>query len=111
MDLASLPAEVILEEIIVKNKDVSTILATCRSNKVFQDLCRNDNFWLKLYYKYYGDSGMLEIIQGENRFINWYELFKLCFALNKVLVWGYFNSSKYDIKKLYITFKINIFEK
>jgi hypothetical protein len=75
-----LPAEIILEEIIMKNKDLSTLIATCKTNKFFQDLCNNEEFWHKLFNKYYGRTDIMKFVT----FTSWYDLFKLCFLLDKL---------------------------
>src|SRR5579862_217812 len=108
MDISALPitsnfpSEVILEEIIMKNKDISTLVALCSSNKTYRNLCNNDIFWYRLYEKHYGNSGMDKI----TKLGNWYSLFKLCYQLDILLSLPEFGKyRKYTIntiKRLYI---------
>jgi hypothetical protein len=108
LDLPQLPAEIILEEIIMKNKDIRTFVATCSANSTFQKICRNEDFWKKLYYKYYGDSEMLEVLQQEQRFISWYELVKLCFSVNNLIYLLHYYEIDRTIKGLYLANEIAI---
>src|SRR5579862_7148175 len=82
--LPNLPEDVIFREIVMNNPDISNIGRFCTINKQFQKLCKDDEFWRGLYEKYYGNSGIYEVIIRENRFVSYYELFKLCFSLAKI---------------------------
>ncbi len=73
----TLPDEIIFEEIIMQMK-TPDFMSICQSNKKFNSLCKNETFWLKMYYKYYGDSGMKELLSD----INNLELFKTCYNLS-----------------------------
>src|SRR5258708_37089257 len=95
----TLPDDIIFGEIIMNNSDISHITSLCSSNKRYQDLCKNDKFWEKMYRRYFGNSGMLEKLNTEGRFISYYGLFKLCFALRILIGLDYLNI--YDILKLY----------
>ena len=86
-----IPEEILMEEILMKT-DNPDFISICKSNKRFSELCKNDKFWQKMYNKYYGDSGMKELLSG----ISYYELFKICYNLSIFSTLG-------PIKTVYLT--------
>src|SRR5258708_25616943 len=95
----NLPDDIIFGEIIMNNPDVTSIISLCSSNKKYQDLCKNNNFWQQMYRRYFGNGGLLEKLGDERRFTSYYELFKSCFALRILIGLNYL--SKYNIMGLY----------
>ena len=71
-----LPEEIIFEEIIMQMKEPD-FMSICKANKSFNKLCSNDHFWHKMYNKYYGDSGMKELLKD----LDYLGLFKICYNL------------------------------
>jgi len=70
--LEALPNELledILEDTIINSK-TSNFTALCLTDMRYQKICLNDNFWKKLYYKYYGDSNMINVVN----FTSYYDL-------------------------------------
>ena len=77
----TLPDEIILEEILLK-QNPENFMAFCQSNVHYNKLCKQNNFWKKLYLKRYGEDGIDYI----NHFGSYYELYKYkygCDILNK----------------------------
>ena len=88
-----IPEEILMEEILMKT-DNPDFISICNSNKKFNELCKNEKFWQKMYIKYYGNSGMKELIGN----ISYYELFKICYNMGLLLK---FNLGP-DIKTIYL---------
>ena len=96
-----LPEEIIFEEIIMQMKE-SDFLSICQANKKFLKICDNENFWRKMYNKYYGDSGMSDVLPD----LSWLELFKTCYHLT--ILQKTFNGG-IALKDLYKSKDINIY--
>lgn len=94
----TIPEEVVFENFIVNSENLQTLVSFCSTNKRFQKLCQSDNFWKHLYEKYYGKTGMIDVV----KFTTWYDLFKLCFALSKLIKYPGFHDQGFKIKELYI---------
>lgn len=69
------------EEIIMKMESPDFI-KICQLNKTFHKLCNNQHFWHKMYNKYYGDSGMKQLLTN----IEYDELFKICYNLHFIQI-------------------------
>jgi hypothetical protein len=65
-----IPEAVILENILLDNQDIQNFVTICGTNKRYQELCKNDIFWLRLYEKYYGNTDMVSVV----KFTTWYDL-------------------------------------
>lgn len=68
----TLPDEIILEEILMKNS-VKDVLKICKLNKHYNKICQNDKFWEKIYNKYYSDCDI--------NLPTYYDKFKLCHTI------------------------------
>lgn len=97
-----LPEELLVEEIIM-NSDDPTIISFCNINKKFQNICNNDEFWLRLYYKHFSKTGTDEGLD----FINYKDLFRMTFVLYNLKNLLNYNS----IKQLYYADNIDLSNK
>lgn len=76
-----LPNELIIDEIITKSDDLN-IINICNVDKRFREICDDDKFWQKLYYKHFAHTGMDQLLDVD---INSYkELFRLTYLLNNI---------------------------
>lgn len=100
-----LPEEIIIEEIIMKS-DVPNFTHICQSNKKFQEICKKENFWERLYIKYYADTRLHETLEI-NEFTTFFELFKLAFSLDN-LIKAFKIKNTTDIVSLYLHRKLDL---
>src|SRR5258708_36034708 len=105
MMLPILPDEIIFEEIIMNSENLQNFTAICSSNTSFQKLCVDDRFWKRLYDKYYGSTDMISAV----KFTSYYDLFKLCYFLNRLL--KYPGLDEFSMGDLYLANIVNLMNK
>ena len=101
--LIFLPDEIIMEEIIMNSSDTPNFMSICQSNKKFVNICNNDDFWRRLYEKYYADTD----IDLDVEFDSFFDLFKFAFSLDNVLI-AFKDQGEVGIRKLHSLKKIKL---
>lgn len=99
-DILILPYEIVKNIIMIEN-DVHTLIELSKCNSSLNKLFGDDDIWKQLYVTYFGSSDMMTTIIFKSH----YELFKICYSLNKLRSKFGFNKS---LKDLYSIDKINI---
>lgn len=97
-----LPDEILFEEVIMQ-MDSPDFMSICQSNKKFLNLCQDEKFWEKMYYKHYGSSEMRELLSD----MSFSELFKICYGLTLLNTKMFKN--KETIKELYTEWDVIVF--
>lgn len=93
--ITMLPDEILLEEIFMKS-DTLEFINLCQSNKKYNELCKDENFWMKIYNKYFSDTGMSKLLPT----LKYSKLVEICYNLH------FLTKPGYDVKDLYLQKKI-----
>lgn len=74
-----IPQEVILENMF-ETLELEDFLNLCQTEKGYQDICYDDQFWEKMYKKYYSHSGMDKVLNGR-----YYTIFMTTDKINSLI--------------------------
>ena len=95
-----LPQELLIEEIVMKSDDPA-VVTICNLNQNYREICNDEQFWKRLYYKHFSQSGMDDYL---DIFESYKKLFRMTYILDQVA----YLSNRYEIDDLYHAGEINL---